>query len=793
VDVKGGGPFTLEGLEAQHGVLPETLVSQTGGGGRHYFFQHPGGHVGNIGGLRPGLDIKADGGQVVVEPSRHPSGGQYTWLDAGPGEVEIAAAPEWLLEIIREHAAKHVREALPRKPPVEGARCRPGDDFNRRATWNEVLLPHGWAIDGRKEAVTYWRRPGKDSGVSATTGFCSGSDGKDLLYCFSSNVTPFEAERSYSKFAAFALLNHRGDFGQAALALAEAGYGDKPATAAAKDLPNIDVTVGDLAVLTAHAWDAIRKANEPPFLFRHGDLPSRIEQDDAGRSILREVNLDRMRHALARVAFWHKWKEDSSGEVVPRPAYPPVAVVRDVLASPDPDLPVLTRIVYVPVFGPGGTVLHAPGYHPDARVFYESQGLVVPDVPDVPSEAHVASAREVILTEWLGDFPFDSPADCAAAVALFLLPFCRDLVEGPTPLHVIEKPTPGTGASLMVELFSIVATNAPPRVMTEGGDEDEWRKRITATLLESPTFLVVDNLRRRLDSAAFSAALTADTWSDRMLGFTRKISLPVRCCWICTGNNPSFSNEISRRSVPIRLDAKVDRPWQRDRETFRQPDIPAWTRAHRGELVWAALVLIRKWVTDGRPKESAVTLGSYGSWVETLGGILKSAGIPAFLDNLVTFYERADEESQNWLALVDAWWEQHGEEKVTTAQIFQLIVDQGLDFPLGKGSEQAQKVRLGFELRHARSRRFKVTLLSGQVMEVRLDPAGTYRGRPRWQLLPGIIGSAGVAGVAGVLPDRCTKADGCEIGDRENPGDPGNSHHVHAPREEYQDGEEVWK
>ena len=39
---------------------------------------------------------------------------------------------------------------------------RPGDAFNRLATWPEVLEPHGWLAVGEYAGVTRWRRPGKD-------------------------------------------------------------------------------------------------------------------------------------------------------------------------------------------------------------------------------------------------------------------------------------------------------------------------------------------------------------------------------------------------------------------------------------------------------------------------------------------------------------------------------------------------------------------------------------------------------------------------------------------------------
>ena len=124
--------------------------------------------------------------------------------------------------------------------------------------------------------------------------------------------------------------------------------------------------------------------------------------------------------------------------------------------------------------------------------------------------------------------------------------------------------------------------------MTEGRDEDEWRKRITAKLRTGAAYALIDNLRNRLDSAAVSSAITATTWEDRLLGVSNVIRLPVRCVWLGTGNNVALSNEIARRTVRSRLDAKRDQPWRG--RNFKHPDLRGWLRENRGELVWAALV-----------------------------------------------------------------------------------------------------------------------------------------------------------------------------------------------------------
>ena len=157
-----------------------------------------------------------------------------------------------------------------------------------------------------------------------------------------------------------------------------------------------------------------------------------------------------------------------------------------------------------------------------------------------------------------------SEAERAHALALLLLPFVRPMISGPTPLHMVEKPAPGTGATLMVDAISIIATGTSASVMVEGRDEDEWRKRLTAKLREIPSILLIDNLRRQLDASAVAAALTAPYWEDRLLGKSEMVRFPIRCVWIATGNNPQFSNEIARRMVRIRLDPHEDQPWLRE-------------------------------------------------------------------------------------------------------------------------------------------------------------------------------------------------------------------------------------
>lgn len=72
-----------------------TLTATTGRG-KHVYFRHPGGRVGNSAGkLAPGVDVRADGGYVVAPCSNHASGATYQWVDS---TAPVCDAPEWLMQ-----------------------------------------------------------------------------------------------------------------------------------------------------------------------------------------------------------------------------------------------------------------------------------------------------------------------------------------------------------------------------------------------------------------------------------------------------------------------------------------------------------------------------------------------------------------------------------------------------------------------------------------------------------------------------------------------------------------------
>ena len=236
----------------------------TPSGGIHWLYRIKDGQVpgnqklarrpGENGGVDVLCETRGEGGFVILAPSAgscHPSGEPWKILSGSIQTIPSITMQEReaLFSIFRcfdempkiENIAQEVKSR-------EVNLSLPGDDYNSKVTWEQILTPLGWSKVYTKGEAIAWRRPGKNEGISATTNF----NGKDNLYVFTTS-TIFESEHSYSKFAAYATLEHNGDFKKAASALRSQGYG-KPVEL--NSLPNLPTHSPSLVTL--------RDENEEP-------------------------------------------------------------------------------------------------------------------------------------------------------------------------------------------------------------------------------------------------------------------------------------------------------------------------------------------------------------------------------------------------------------------------------------------------------------------------------------------------------------------------------------------------
>lgn len=142
-------------------------------------------------------------------------GPRYTALD-------VAAICEVVKDLTESRRPTPVRPTPRPTPtlggPVVGGTERPGDALAASMTWSDILAPAGYTLSQTRGDEEYWVRPGKHprDGHSVTTNYA----GSDLMWVFSTECEGFESNTSYTKFAAWSILNGHGmDFSAAAKAL----------------------------------------------------------------------------------------------------------------------------------------------------------------------------------------------------------------------------------------------------------------------------------------------------------------------------------------------------------------------------------------------------------------------------------------------------------------------------------------------------------------------------------------------------------------------------------------------
>ncbi|WP_237773037.1 bifunctional DNA primase/polymerase, partial [Streptomyces luteocolor] len=280
------------------------------------------------------VETRGEGGFVVTAPSHgpvHPSGQPWQLLAGGPKSVaKITAAerdalfqiarmldqmPDTTLDSGRENSTPEIKAAQ-QQGSSDG--IKPGDDYEQHTDWADILTPHGWKLLGQHGTTRYWQRPGKTGpGPSATTGH---STDRDRLFVFTTS-TEFEAEKPYTKFGAYTLLEHAGDHSAAAKDLARQGYGHRPATPTGR--PQLRVVNGFTQPLAGpppvDGANALQADTQPRPAASSDTWPESFT-DDGNALLFVDTYGDQLRYVPQR-AMWlrwdtHRWAWDEGGEVV---------------------------------------------------------------------------------------------------------------------------------------------------------------------------------------------------------------------------------------------------------------------------------------------------------------------------------------------------------------------------------------------------------------------------------------------------------------------------------------------
>jgi primase-polymerase (primpol)-like protein len=428
------------------------------------------------------------------------------------------------------------------------------------------------------------------------------------------------------------------------------------------DHPRIVVNDRNLCEVVNESLDALKEINNPPKIFQRGRILCRVIRDDDSLLAIEQLNEASLKLLMSEAAEYIQTQKKAEKVV-----FPPRDIVQGILSLEDLPFPRIKGITNVPIVRLDGSICTNPGYDPLSEYYYD--GNLNLTLPENSTKEDAKAAAKYILDEVLVDFPFDD-AGRANALAGMLTPVIRPYIRGLIPLLVINKSTPGTGASLYMDCVYLIAEGMPANMSSLPKNEEEIRKQITSALFKGTRLICYDNQDDEVQSGTLSRALTSTIWEDRFLGQTKMLSLRQQACWYITGNNVILGGDLPRRCYECYMDAKHPNPCTRT--GFKHEYLKEWVKDHRSELVNALLTMTKAWVNAGKPAgKSGKTIGSFEDWVKVIDGILTFAGVKGFLGNLN--YEQIDTDAGEWGAFIVALYKATKDKSFTSKDLINLI------------------------------------------------------------------------------------------------------------------------
>lgn len=438
---------------------------------------------------------------------------------------------------------------------------------------------------------------------------------------------------------------------------------------AALDRRCITASAGELPALVADAQCALI-ASHAGIYQRGGSLVRiiRLDEDRADHGIARRkgavmilpVTRDWLHLAIARACDWQRFDGRTKSN---RRIDPPPSIASGLLAlAGEWRFPALRGTVSAPTLRRDGSLLAAPGYDSASQLFATFADGEFPPITPTPNRDDAQAALDTLDDLFL-ECAFsggDRSANAAVAIACVLTAVSRHALST-APLFGFNAHQAGSGKTTLAKAAAQIATGCDPAVLAPAGDENELRKSLLATLIAGDNCVLIDNQQLPVESAALCAALTSETYSDRILGASQKATVPTSVTLLITGNALTFVGDLTSRAVQSTLDPECEHPESRE---FKR-DLPAFVAEHRAKLVAAALTIGLAFAAAGSPRPSAAR-SRFSDWDRLVRFPLLWLGCA---DPLATQADLCgtDPERESLVVILEAWQTAFGSSVQTVA------------------------------------------------------------------------------------------------------------------------------
>jgi hypothetical protein len=647
-----------------------------------------------------GIDVRGEGGYVILPPSPRHDGASYRWLNGcGPGDIRLPALPQSLIDLIlrREHGIESPPVGADSVSPLPSAEA----DRERRyamAAFNDEIRKVETAGKGQRNATLNMAafslgqfvaagalsESAVRSALERAAEICglAKDDGRASVQAtIASGLKAGVAEPRQLPAQTWHDRSGRppkppgSDQRRRRLANAAGGRGSDPwdAEPPAEDMrPTIRIKPGLLHEAVDRAEEILVQAGPGPIFERGRDLVhitwSRALRSDGSREEQASVGMADHALFLREVACLARCERYVAREDKWVPCDPPAKLAEQYWGLPKRKLAPLRQVLASPTLRPDGSLLNEPGYDA-ATGLYLTAGVPGLTVPTTPKREDAEAAYEM-LTDFLKDFCFADPEGCegqsqAVALAGLLTAVLRPILPA-APIMAVTAPIQGSGKSYLVDVIAVIATGQRAACVATGGDIQEMEKSLAAELMEGRSLLSLDNLMQPLQGQFLAMVLTQETVKVRVLGLSKMATPSTGIAMFATGNNLQIKGDLPRRTLLCSLDPRTERP---ENLTYDR-DLLAEAKRRRAELLSAALTIGCWWHTAQRgeqphplaPLVTAQPLAGFSAWCDWVRDPLVALGAA---DPVLTIagVRASDEDEELHGALLKVWHDHHGSQQ----------------------------------------------------------------------------------------------------------------------------------
>jgi hypothetical protein len=686
VDPRHGGDEALAALEQQYGQLPRTLTQITGSGGRHLVFNHPGDTVPNSAGkIGNGLDVRGDGGYILVAPSRNLSGpyivlGRTGRLDRS----RIVDAPDWLLELARANEC-HTNS---------GNQVSVLDD-------TAGAIPHG----SRNCTLASLAGTMRNRGMSQPA-IEAALQAENQARC-----QPPLAEAEVTSIAASIGNYDPGDGAAAALPQVILPGGSQTISQAAGQLGELLADTGKL--------------------FQRGGVPVGLRTGASGG----RLGLEEFKPVVAASTFEtvaSLVRRDKDGQ--PKRATCSESVAKQIINA-QPFIGSLPEVVVVspcPVMvqHADGQLVAVAGYNAASKVLASGE-----PVENMPLDQAVVLLRDVVH-----DFDFATPGDRSRALAAMITPALVQggLLNGRAPVDVGEADASQSGKGYRNKLTAAIYNDRPMVISPRKGGVGSLDEAFSSALLKGNSLVSLDNVRGRIDSPTIESALTEDVVTLRVpFGSNCEVD-PRRVVLMLTSNKAELTADLANRCSFVRI---RKRSMAYAYRAYPEGDILDHIRANQPLFLGAVFAVVRAWHEAGQPKTSEVR-HDFRAWARTLDWIVQEVFDAApLLDGHEEVKIRISNPALNWVrdvALAVFRGRKRGRLLMTHQLLDLLVADGQVEIPgVDDGTDVEDEAVREMALRALGRRMGQAFGTEPRVVvdgvEVQREETTDNRGRPRKQ------------------------------------------------------------